>query len=46
MPSPVSSRPAAAKPAFLAQIILGAATGTLIEWYDFFIFGSSQRCSP
>src|SRR5579871_5903512 len=29
-----------AKPAFLAQIILGAATGTLIEWYDFFIFGS------
>lgn len=28
------------RPAFLARIIFGAATGTLIEWYDFFIFGS------
>lgn len=28
------------RPAFLAKIIFGAATGTLIEWYDFFIFGS------
>lgn len=24
----------------LAKIILGASTGTLIEWYDFYIFGS------
>jgi MFS family permease len=40
MALPTSSRPGAAKPAFFVQIILGAATGTLIEWYDFFIFGS------
>ncbi len=40
MASSTSSHPGTAKPAFLAQIILGAATGTLIEWYDFFIFGS------
>lgn len=24
----------------LPQVILGSATGTMIEWYDFFIFGS------
>jgi MFS family permease len=24
----------------LAKILLGASTGTLIEWYDFYIFGS------
>src|SRR5579863_6133853 len=40
MASPTLSRPSAAKPAFLAKLIVGAATGTLIEWYDFFIFGS------
>ena len=39
MASSTSAR-GTATPAFLAQIILGAATGTLIEWYDFFIFGS------
>ena len=33
-------RPENARPAFLAKVIFGAATGTLIEWYDFFIFGS------
>lgn len=32
--------PGPARPAFLAKVIFGAATGTLIEWYDFFIFGS------
>jgi MFS family permease len=29
-----------APPRGLAKIILGASTGTLIEWYDFYIFGS------
>ena len=29
-----------AAPKGLAKIILGASTGTLIEWYDFYIFGS------
>src|ERR1700738_2820135 len=24
----------------LSQVILGSATGTMIEWYDFYIFGS------
>ena len=27
-------------PRSLSKIILGASTGTLIEWYDFYIFGS------
>jgi MFS family permease len=27
-------------PRALSKIILGASTGTLIEWYDFYIFGS------
>ena len=40
MASSASAHGGELKPAFLAQIILGAATGTLIEWYDFFIFGS------
>src|ERR1700745_2708567 len=40
MASQSSIRPEGARPAFLANVILGAATGTLIEWYDFFIFGS------
>jgi MFS family permease len=31
---------AIAPPRGLAKIILGASTGTLIEWYDFYIFGS------
>src|SRR6478609_900386 len=24
----------------IVQVILGSATGTMIEWYDFYIFGS------
>src|ERR1700740_1708033 len=27
-------------PRSLSKIILGASTGTLIEWYDFYVFGS------
>src|SRR5579862_3731785 len=40
MASQSPTGPRDARPAFLAKIIFGAATGTLIEWYDFFIFGS------
>jgi MFS family permease len=35
-----SSRSAAAPPASLVKVILGSATGTMIEWYDFYIFGA------
>lgn len=34
-----SSRPAEPNPS-LARVIVGSATGTMIEWYDFYIFGS------
>src|SRR6202035_1441299 len=34
------TRPAADPRNPLSQVILGSATGTLIEWYDFYIFGS------
>src|ERR1700739_2009877 len=34
------SRPEADPRNPLPQVILGSATGTMIEWYDFFIFGS------
>lgn len=27
-------------PASLVRVVLGSATGTLIEWYDFYIFGA------
>lgn len=40
MASQSSTRPGDIRPIFLAKVIFGAATGTLIEWYDFFIFGS------
>ena len=33
-------RPGAESPYSLAKVIFGSATGTMIEWYDFFIFGS------
>jgi MFS family permease len=29
-----------AKPASIPRVILGSALGTMIEWYDFYIFGS------
>src|SRR5215467_1141550 len=40
MALPASSVPVAEKPYSLVRVILGAATGTMIEWYDFYIFGS------
>jgi MFS family permease len=40
MASQTFSRPAADPRNPLSQVILGSATGTLIEWYDFYIFGS------
>jgi len=40
MTSQASSHPGAASRYSLARVIFGSATGTLIEWYDFFIFGS------
>jgi MFS family permease len=40
MASQSLSRPAAGPPYSLAKVILGSATGTMIEWYDFYIFGS------
>src|SRR6516164_1522120 len=33
-------RPAAGPQNSLVKVILGSATGTMIEWYDFYIFGS------
>jgi MFS family permease len=29
-----------ARPKSLVRVVLGSATGTMIEWYDFYIFGS------
>src|SRR6202451_3401447 len=40
MASQSSYRPATASTASLLKVIFGSATGTLIEWYDFYIFGS------
>jgi MFS family permease len=40
MASQSLSRPAAGPPYSLVKVILGSATGTMIEWYDFYIFGS------
>jgi len=31
---------APSSPASLVRVVLGSATGTLIEWYDFYIFGA------
>ncbi len=38
-PRPASS-PAPVNPAQIRQVILASAVGTMIEWYDFHIFGS------
>jgi MFS family permease len=40
MASQTFTRPAADPRNPISQVILGSATGTLIEWYDFYIFGS------
>src|SRR6201986_4507108 len=40
MASQSISQPRAPQQKSLSKIILGASTGTLIEWYDFYIFGS------
>lgn len=40
MASQAFTRPAAQAGNSLVQVILGSATGTMIEWYDFYIFGS------
>jgi MFS family permease len=40
MASQSSYRPATASTASLLKVIFGSATGTMIEWYDFYIFGS------
>jgi MFS family permease len=40
MASQTFTRPAADPRNPLSQVILGSATGTMIEWYDFYIFGS------
>jgi MFS family permease len=40
MALPVSSPSGAENQNSLVRVILGSATGTMIEWYDFYIFGS------
>ena len=40
MTAETPSRPPADPRSPLPQVILGSATGTMIEWYDFYIFGS------
>src|SRR6202023_2474401 len=35
-----SSLPVAEKRDSIVRVILGSATGTMIEWYDFYVFGS------
>ena len=40
MSSQISYRPSAETPNSLVKVIFGSATGTMIEWYDFYIFGS------
>src|SRR5580692_3832941 len=40
MASSDSRSPNAASVTGIPRVILGSALGTLIEWYDFFIFGS------
>jgi hypothetical protein len=40
MPGKASSLPLAEKQDSIVRVILGSATGTMIEWYDFYIFGS------
>ena len=40
MSAQASSLPVAEKRDSIVRVILGSATGTMIEWYDFYIFGS------
>ncbi len=40
MASQTFTRPAADPRNPISRVILGSATGTMIEWYDFYIFGS------
>jgi MFS family permease len=40
MASTVALRPGAEAAASIPRVILGSSTGTMIEWYDFYIFGS------
>ena len=40
MASSTSYRPGAGGATSIPRVILGSALGTMIEWYDFFIFGS------
>jgi MFS family permease len=40
MASSTSYRPGPSGAASIPRVILGSALGTMIEWYDFFIFGS------
>jgi MFS family permease len=40
MPPQASSLPVSVKQDSISRVIFGSATGTMIEWYDFYIFGS------
>jgi MFS family permease len=40
MPPQASSLPVSEKQDSISRVIFGSATGTMIEWYDFYIFGS------
>jgi MFS family permease len=40
MALPAFPTQAAAKQNSLARVLIGSATGTMIEWYGFYIFGS------
>ena len=40
MASSIPSRPGAGGVTSLSRVIFGSALGTMIEWYDFYIFGS------
>ena len=39
-PGPVAGGPGAGEVTSLPRVILGSSLGTMIEWYDFYIFGS------
>src|SRR6516162_11744418 len=40
MPPQASSLPVSRQQDSISRVIFGSATGTMIEWYDFYIFGS------
>src|SRR5215472_15490529 len=40
MPPQASSVPVSEKQDSIFRVIFGSATGTMIEWYDFYIFGA------